>query len=137
MSRRETVYRIAFPLISILLISALPVGCAGQATEEKVAEPTEEVRPTPTEKDPIAILAAGILSGEIDVGEEFSMSPGGRYHKIHATVLEIECTTCHKTDIPSEEAVFFDQNRSPSAPGPVDRGFCLECHQSGPSSELY
>jgi hypothetical protein len=97
------------------------IGCAGE----------EEAR------DNISTLAEKIKSGEIDVGTEYGFGLEQRYHKIHNTVLGLECNTCHISNPDTNQTVFSAQDVSSQSPGAVDERGCLGCHSAGPGSDLY
>ena len=80
----------------------------------------------------LSTLAEQIRAGEIDVGDEFGMELGQRYHTIHAGVLDLSCSQCHVDDAPYEIA-----EPSAEAPNPVDRRGCLGCHLNGPATKFY
>jgi hypothetical protein len=113
-----------------LLITA--VSACGGAPEKKVKEPSVGVS-----AERVSEVAKGVSSGSIDVGTQYGLQPNERYHRIHATELALACTTCHLTSADTEQSVFGDQNTSPSAPGPVDRQVCRECHQDGAATAFY
>jgi hypothetical protein len=118
-------------LISFLLVAGS--GCAQQAAPT----PTPAATPTSEAISEVAEIAKKIKSGEIDVGEVFGMATGERYHNIHATELNLDCTTCHVSTMTTGERVFSAQDVSSQAPGPVNREACLQCHETGPATNLY
>jgi|Deesub1362A_J573_1020465.scaffolds.fasta_scaffold00006_328 hypothetical protein len=85
-------------------------------------------------------IAKDIKQGKIDVGEEYGMEPGKRWHKIHSEILEIDCDDCHieKYD---DNYIYQRKNKVPvrGAPGVVKSELCLECHRKGgpAKTELY
>ncbi len=99
----------------------------------------------------IAILAVGLIVGGVisctpsveevdvgDVGKEYGLVPGQRYHKIHNVALGLECEAHHIGKLDTAQTVFSSQDVSPNAPGAVDRKDCLDCHSgSGPGKDLY
>ncbi len=95
------------------------IGCAGEA-------PTT-----------LPETAKAIEEGKINIGKEYGLAPDQRYHKIHATVLGLECATCHMADVDATNKEVSAWNVSPQAPGPVDRKGCLGCHNAGPGNNLY
>jgi len=131
-----------FLLMVLGIIAVLVAGCAQQET----AKPTPETTQTPVPKStPIEThtpapsveyaslkeLAEKIRSGEIDVGNDYSMSLNGRFHTIHAKVLGMQCTSCHISSF-SEDVLYRRKYEKPAgAPGVVDRGVCLGCHKEG------
>jgi hypothetical protein len=88
----------------------------------------------------LAETAEKIVTGEIDVGKEFGMEIGKRYHTIHADILSLECTMCHISQY-DPDYMYQRKYKLPmrGAPGPVDRGVCLGCHkENGPAkTKLY
>ncbi len=121
---RKTVTLIAIAILVAGLIAGGVIGCA----------PPEVTEEGPTT---LTALAQAIKDGDIDVGDEYGLASGQRYHKIHATVLGLECATCHISELDTTQTVFIDQDVSPQAPGPVDKGACLSCHRAGPGEDLY
>ncbi len=119
--------------IAILVIGLVVGGIIGWAAfpREVVKEVTKEVPMT------LPALAQAIQKGEIDVGTEYGLALEQRYHKIHTTVLGLECATCHLAKIDATNKVSSAWNVSPQAPGPVDRRGCLGCHHAAPGSDLY
>lgn len=77
-------------------------------------------------------LAQKLRQGEIDVGQEYGMMPGQRFHNIHAKTIGMQCGQCHVAEAPLELAT-----PSPYAPAPVDRRICLGCHMNGPATTFY
>jgi hypothetical protein len=115
--------------IALLIIGLVLGGVLGTAACTR--EVIKEVPMT------LPTLAEKIKNGEIDVGTEYGLALGQRYHNIHATVLGLECTTCHMGEMTTQQEVFSAQDVSPQAPGPVDRRGCLGCHRAGPGSNIY
>jgi mono/diheme cytochrome c family protein len=74
-----------------------------------------------------------IRSGEIEVGDEYSMDPTARYHEIHAEVLGLNCLSCHTVQNYSEDYLYQRKyvELQPEDPGVIDRGTCLSCHKPG------
>ncbi len=122
-------------LIIVLVVGLILGGIIGWAAFPKEKEVEVEV----TKRVPMTLpaMAQGIRSGDIDVGSEYGMGVDQRYHKIHATVLGLECFTCHSTDMSVEYQLFSAQDVSERAPAPVDRTACLGCHSNGPVNALY
>ncbi len=134
MTRRNTAL-ICIAVLVIGLVGGSVISCGGTVEKADEEEPTIAI-PIPEEK--VKELAQKIKSGEIDVGTEDGLGLDQRYHKIHATVLELECVTCHTGEPDTTLTVFSAQDVSPQAPGPVDRGGCLSCHRAaGLASEVY
>jgi hypothetical protein len=82
----------------------------------------------------LATLAQQIRSGNIDVGDEFGMGSGQRFHRIHE-LAGLDCADCHVDEAPLEVAQ--PSNSDSEVAGPVDRRTCLGCHLTGPSEKLY
>ncbi len=83
--------------------------------------------------------AEKIRSGEIDVGKEYGMELGKRWHNIHAEVLGLKCSYCHISSY-ADDFLYQRKYKLPvrGAPGVVDRAICTGCHkQGGPARELY
>lgn len=135
MTRERAIVLAGVSFVVGLLIGAFILGRYVVPPKEVVKEvPKEVVKEIPMT---LPALAQKIRSGEIDVGEEHGLAPDQRYHKIHTTVLGLECASCHAREFTRREVIFFHQDVSPSAPGPVDRRSCLGCHQAGAASLLY
>lgn len=79
----------------------------------------------------LASLAKSIRDGDTDVGDEYGMGVGERFHEIHE-VVDVECSQCHVSDLSYELA-----QPNEDAPDPVDRRGCLGCHLNGPATILY
>ncbi len=110
-------------VVAALFFEAIPVRSSGK----------EEIIPLP-------LLAEKIRKGEIDPGQRFGMDPEGRFHKIHAVILGLECTQCHLDRMPVRIEVFLSSppaGSSPDAPGSADRRACLGCHLTGPGKSFY
>lgn len=109
---------IKYLLIFMLLISPI------HADEREVTE----------QRYDLARIAEQIRSGKIDVGEEYSIKDKtGRFHRIHADKMLLDCTTCHygyryrgDYQIVGKDKPFPDK-----AKGQYQRSVCLGCHQSG------
>ena len=130
---RRTVTLIYIAILVVGLVAGGVVGCA--APEEEVKEVPKEI----TKEVPMNLssTADAIHKGEIDVGKEYGLALEQRYHKIHTTVLGLECAACHLEKVDATSKVSSAWNVSPQAPGPVDRRGCLGCHHAGPASDLY
>lgn len=83
----------------------------------------------------LSVLARNIQDGEVDVGDEFGMAQGQRFHVIHADVVDMKCIHCHVDEALLEVAQ--PSNITDEAPGVVDRRVCLGCHLTGPATKLY
>lgn len=59
------------------------------------------------------------------------MTLEGRFHKIHAKVLGLDCTACHIPDYAKDVLYERKYKKPEGAPGVVDRGVCLGCHKEG------
>ncbi len=126
---RRTVTLISMVILVVGLVVGGIVGCT--APQEVVKEVTKEVPMN------LPATADAIHKGEIDVGTEYGLDLEQRYHKIHTTVLGLECDACHIAKADATNKVSSAWNVSPQAPGPVDRRGCLGCHHAGPGSDLY
>jgi hypothetical protein len=138
---RRTVTLISIAILVVGFVVGGIIGCA--APEEVVKEvPTEVIKEVPKEvikEVPmnLPVTAEAIQEGEIDVGTDYGFGLDQRYHKIHATVLGLDCDTCHIAEVDTTDKVLSAWNASPQSPGPVDQRGCLGCHTTGPSSDLY
>lgn len=119
--------------------AAFPREVVKEVPKEVIKEVPKEVIKEVTKEVPMNLptLAQKIENGEIDVGTEYGLGLDQRYHRIHATVLGLECTTCHISKPDTAQTVFTAQDVSPQAPGPVDKRACLGCHRAGPGSDVY
>jgi len=148
-------------LIAVVLLASLMAGCAEPEQVEVTRIVTEEVEKVVevevtrvvTEVQEVEVtrvvsldaeaisavslstLAQSIQDGEIDVGDEYGMAQGQRFHNIHAEVVDMKCTQCHVQEAPLEVAQPI--NLTGEAPGQVDRRVCLGCHLNGPAAKLY
>ncbi len=138
---RRNVTLINISILFIGLVAGGIVGCAAPREEVKEVpkEVIKEVVKEVTKEVPMNLpaTAEAIKKGEIDVGKEYGLALEQRYHKIHTTVLGLECATCHLAKVDATNKVSSAWNISPQAPGPVDRRGCLGCHHAGPASDLY
>ncbi len=118
-----------FLVFASLALLFLFAACAQKPeVEEKVIEKEVPMNLPDTAKK--------IAAGEIEVGEEFGMEIGQRYHTIHADTLGLACTTCHVKSY-ADDYIYQRKYKVPvrGAPGPVDRGVCLGCHkENGPAA---
>jgi hypothetical protein len=121
--------------IAILVAGIVVGGIIGWAAFPREKEVTKEVK----KEVPMSLpaTAEAIKKGEIDVGKEYGLALEQRYHKIHTTVLGLECATCHLAKVDAKNKVFSAWNVSPQAPGPVDQRGCLGCHHAGLGGDLY
>ena len=130
--------RFKFAILASLMLLLLMAGCTHE--ENKTAEvSTMAMMGRYSNLQNLWETAEMIRSGEIDVGNEYGMEIGKRWHNIHAEVLGLRCRYCH---IPSYASDYLYQRKYKvpvrGAPGVVDRGICLGCHkQNGPARELY
>ncbi len=88
----------------------------------------------------LAELGEEIRDGEIDVGDDYTMSFQGRYHTIHTRELGLDCMACHVADEYLEAYIYQRIYKVPAggAPGDVDRVTCYGCHKEGSiAQELY
>jgi hypothetical protein len=81
-------------------------------------------------------VGAGILSdliqqGDVSPGNEFTVEVGGRFQRVHAKLMAINCISCHAGVKFPEDLQFLRRDEYPIAayPGAVDRGICLGCHR--------
>ncbi len=136
---RRTVTLIYIAILVVGLVAGGVVGCAAprEVIKEVIKEVPKEVTVTKEVPMNLPATADAIQKGEIDIGKEYGLALEERYHKIHTTVLGLECATCHMAKVDATNKVSSAWNVSPQAPGPVDRGGCLGCHHAGPGSDLY
>ncbi len=136
---RRTVTLIYIAILVVGLVAGSVVGCAAprEVIKEVIKEVPKEVTVTKEVPMNLPATADAIQKGEIDVGKEYGLALEQRYHKIHTTVLGLECATCHLAKVDATNKVSSAWNVSPQAPGPVDRRGCLGCHHAGPGSDLY
>lgn len=137
-----------------LIILALVIGAIGgySAAPEKITEvevPVEvevevevpvEVETIVTVYASLSDLAEDIRTGEVDVGDDYTMALDGRYHTIHSTELELGCLSCHVGSEYGEETQYQRSDKVPirGAVGVVDRAICLGCHrENGIAHELF
>lgn len=113
---------LALVLVVAMLAVYQPAPIQGQATAVPTMEPG---------------IAEQIRSGAIDVGDEYSIEPGGRFHTIHARTLDMDCETCHVEEMSEVQAMFYVQGDTESRSGAVAREVCLVCHQGGEATEFY
>ncbi len=134
--------------VAILVVGFIVGGITGCATpkeviieipKEVIKEVIKEVPKEVIKEVPmnLSATAEAIQAGEIDVGTDFGFGLDQRYHTIHASVLGLECDTCHTAKVGTTEREVSAWNASPQAPGPVDRKGCLGCHSAGPGGDLY
>jgi hypothetical protein len=85
------------------------------------------------EKSPLGagILADLIREGDISPGDDYSMEVGGRFHRVHAKFMAINCVSCHAGVTFPADLQYLRREEFPIAayPGAVDRGICLGCHR--------
>ena len=136
---RRTVTLISIAILVVVLVAGGIIGCAREVVKEVPKEVIKEVPKEVIKEVPMNLSATAdaIQKGEIDVGKEYGLALEQRYHKIHATVLGLECDACHTSKVDATNKVSSAWNISPQAPGPVDRSGCLGCHHAGLASELY
>jgi hypothetical protein len=145
MNRKSLIFISLFILAALLLASCAPteviktveVEVTRMVTEEIIVEVTPEADEEPAPVGDVEImtlsaLAEAIRSGEVDVGDEFGVAMGQRFHTIHAETVGMACNQCHVQDAPEEVAPAAE-----GAPGVVDRRVCVGCHLNGPATPLY
>jgi hypothetical protein len=85
------------------------------------------------EKSPLGagVLAELIREGDIATGDDYTTEIGGRYHRIHAKFMAIDCVSCHPDAKFPEDLEDLRPAQFPltAYPGMVDRGICLGCHR--------
>ncbi len=126
---------LAVIFVAVILLSA----CAQpQPPKQKVSPtltPAHIETPAVTSKKYASLrdIAEKIRNGEIDVGNDYTMSLNGRFHRIHNKVLGLDCSTCHVGSSYAKDFLYQRKYKVPSrgAPGVVDRGVCLGCHKKG------
>jgi len=82
----------------------------------------------------LSAVAADVRKGTVEVGTQYSTAfDEGRFHKIHTTVLGLNCETCHAGT--EYQADFITMRKyeadAGASPGRLDRGACLGCHKTG------
>ncbi len=90
---------------------------------------SENEQPQLSKEKKVAIISKEIKEGKIDVGEEYGMEIGQRWHNIHSEILEMKCSECHKVKFPNDY-IYQRRYKVPvrDAPGVVMRELCIECH---------
>jgi hypothetical protein len=85
------------------------------------------------EKSPIGagILSDLIREGDVSPGDQYTIEVGGRFHRVHAKLMAINCVSCHAGQHFPDDLQFLRREEYPIAayPGAVDRGICLGCHR--------
>ena len=114
------------PMAWALSLALLCVGALPLAAAEKPDAAWYEKSP----------LGAGILSdlireGDISPGEDYTIEVGGRFHRVHAKLMAINCVSCHAGVTFPADLQYLRREEFPIAayPGAVDRGICLGCHR--------
>ena len=83
------------------------------------------------EKSPLGagVLADLIRGGDIATGDDYTTAIGGRYHRIHAKFMAIDCVSCHPNAKFPEDLEDLRPEQFPltAYPGMVERGICLGC----------
>ncbi len=115
---RKNVARAVVAVLVLGLIAVVAAACGGGA-EMNLTETADAIR-----------------SGEIDVGDDYGLDVGKRFHEIHTTALGLGCETCHGDGV-SRDTTLAAWNESPQSPGPVDRRGCLGCHSGGLGNAIY
>ena len=130
-------------LIFLGILAVLIAGCV-QEKGAQPSQPSQTSQPAQTTK-PVTSIAPGegytslkelaekIRKGEIDVGNDYTMTLNGRFHRIHNKVLGLDCSACHVSSSYAKDFLYQRKYKVPvrSAPGVVDRGVCLGCHKEG------
>lgn len=77
------------------------------------------------------ILADLIREGDISPGDDYSVEVGGRFHRVHAKFMAVNCVSCHAGVKFPDDLQYLRREEFPIAayPGSVDRGICLGCHR--------
>ncbi len=123
-------------LMFLGVLAVLVAGCAQQEATKPTPTPLPAGNHTPTPYKEYASLreiAEKIRNGEIDVGNDYTMSLNGRFHRIHNKVLGLDCSACHVSSSYAKDFLYQRKYKVPirGAPGVVDRGVCLGCHKEG------
>lgn len=112
-------------------------------TTPPVTSPVTYTTTTQTSIISLFDIAEAIREGKINVGTEYGMEPGERFHNIHAKTLGLSCTMCHKGKEYPADYLYINFDRvyeevNEGMPGVVDRSVCLACHKvGGPASTFY
>lgn len=129
-------------LLLIATVAMLAAFSACARAPEK-AKPPETKAPQVVEKPGaagISELAEKIRKGEVDVGREYGVELGKRFHNIHAETLKLPCNFCHKNEMNTEDLLYTREYRArEGAPAPyLDVDACIACHQrQGIARELF
>jgi len=105
---------------------------AGPLMAQEPAKPPAQKATAKAEKPVGAgILADQIRHGDLDVGKDYSLAVGSRYHRIHTKFMAIQCVTCHEGVKFPENVQFLRRGEFPlvAYPGAVDRANCMGCHR--------
>ena len=107
--------------LALLCVGVLPLAAAEKPDADWYA------------KSPLGagILADLIREGDISPGNDYSMEVGGRFHRVHAKFMAINCVSCHAGVTFPADLQYLRREEFPIAayPGAVDRGICLGCHR--------
>lgn len=116
-----------FTLAGVLWMALLPIAAA--AEDGAGGGPGEEWYA----KSPVGagILSDLIREGDISPGDDYTVKVGGRFHRVHAKLMAINCVSCHAGVEFPKELQYLRREEFPLAayPGAVDRGICLGCHR--------
>jgi len=109
---------------------------AGPLVAQEPAKPSAQKAPAKAKAKAEKPVGAGILAdqirhGELDVGKDYSLAVGSRFHRIHTKFIAIQCVTCHEDVKFPENVQFLRRGEFPlvAYPGAVDRGICMGCHR--------
>lgn len=119
----------SFLMLATFMLLAI---VAGPLVAQEPAKPSAQKATAKAEKPVGAgILADQIRHGELDVGKDYSLAAGSRYHRIHTKFMAIQCVTCHEGVKFPENVQFLRRGEFPlvAYPGAVDRGICMGCHR--------
>ncbi|HEY0846188.1 MAG TPA: hypothetical protein VGE12_12540 [Noviherbaspirillum sp.] len=119
-------------LAAFVLVTTIFAPAQALAQTATAAKPPVQSAPAKAEKPVGAgILADQIRQGDVDVGKDYTMALGGRFHRIHTKYMALKCATCHEGVKFPENIQFLRREEFPLAayPGAVDRGTCMGCHR--------
>ena len=79
-------------------------------------------------------LAEAIRQNEVSVGSELSLKfQSGRFHRIHADTLLMDCSNCHTYESYKKDYLIVSRGRPINSiqPGRIEKAVCLGCHLPG------